>query len=460
MNGPSNGAVGSPVSGVLNGPVKGAVSGPVNGAESRPTGLARRRRRFLPRRITLRARLTMIYGGLFFAGGVVLLGVTYALLTQQLDGSGQKVLSGTLTGTGTPSAQPTGEPQNERTLVTGAGSAPPSDFTDLDKWMGAERDRLRDVATSSLLTQGGFALLVVGGAAAGFGWLIAGRVLAPLHRVTDTAHRIASSPAADRGLHERIALRGPDDEVKDLADTFDTMVERLDRSFDGQRRFVANASHELRTPLTLGRALVEVAMHRKTASEDVRQLGENLLEINTRHERLITGLLLLARSENEIAERLPVDLADVVTHVTGQIAGEAERSGVTVQDKAEEAPVRGDALLLERLVHNLVENGIRHNTGDGGWVQVVSRTNDEGRVEVEVTNSGPAVPPYELPALFEPFRRLGSDRVLTSKGAGLGLSIVRSIARAHGGEAAARPREEGGLTVTVTLPGCPEDARP
>lgn len=155
VNGVSNGAVGGPVSGVPNGPAKGgAVSGPVNGVEPQPTGRARRRRRFLPRRITLRARLTMIYGGLFFAGGVVLLGVTYALLTQQLDGSGQKVLSGTLTGTGTPSAQPTGEPQNERTLVTGAGSAPPSDFTDLDKWMGAERDRLRDVATSSLLTQG------------------------------------------------------------------------------------------------------------------------------------------------------------------------------------------------------------------------------------------------------------------------------------------------------------------
>lgn len=437
-----------------------SVRHPESGAESRPTVRARWPRRLLPRRITLRARLTMIYGGLFFAGGVVLLGVTYALLTQQLDRSGQRMVSESRADGGTPSAAPTGEPHSERTLISAGGGTPPADFDDLENWMGVERDRLRDVATDSLLTQGGVALLAVGGVAAGFGWLIAGRVLAPLHRVTDTAHRIASSPAADRGLHERIALRGPDDEVKDLADTFDTMVERLDRSFDGQRRFVANASHELRTPLTLGRALVEVAMHRKTASEDVRQLGENLLEINTRHERLITGLLLLARSENEIAERLPVDLADVVTHVTDQITGEAEGAGVTVREKAEEALVLGDALLLERLVHNLVENGIRHNTGDGGWVEVVSRTNDEGRVEVEVTNSGPAVPPYELPALFEPFRRLGVDRVVTFKGAGLGLSIVRSIARAHGGEALARPRENGGLTVTVTLPQCPQDARP
>ncbi|MEU8984180.1 sensor histidine kinase [Streptomyces sp. NPDC058467] len=447
-----------------------------------PARSSRRRRRLLPRRTTLRARLTLVYGGLFFAGGVVLLGVTYALLTQQLDHSGQKVVSETRakgsaptgaphgapapsagsgsapsTGSGSaPSAEsgsgPSAEPHNERTLVSAGGRTPPPGVTDLEKWMDAERDRLRKAATSSLLTEGGLALLVVGGAAAGFGWLIAGRVLTPLHRVTDTAHRIASAPAADRGLHERIALRGPDDEVKDLADTFDTMVERLDRSFDGQRRFVANASHELRTPLTLGRALVEVAMHRATASEDVKQLGEHLLEINTRHERLITGLLLLARSEHEIAERLPVDLADVVTHVAAQVVGEAGRAGVTVQEKAGEAPVLGDALLLERLVHNLVENGIRHNTGEGGWVQVVSRTGDDGRVEVEVTNSGPAVPPYELPSLFEPFRRLGADRVVTSKGAGLGLSIVRSIARAHGGEVAARPREDGGLTVTVRLP--------
>ena len=147
------------------------------------------------------------------------------------------------------------------------------------------------------------ALVVVGALAAGFGWLVAGRVLAPLHRVTDTARRIAAAPPRPH-LHERIALRGPDDEVKNLADAFDTMVERLDQSFDGQRRFVANASHELRTPLTLGRALVEVAMHRRTASADVKELGESLLEINARHEQLIDGLLILADSEKQL-DRLP-----------------------------------------------------------------------------------------------------------------------------------------------------------
>ncbi|MET9382672.1 HAMP domain-containing sensor histidine kinase [Streptomyces sp. NPDC002928] len=430
--------------------------------------------RLLPRRISLRARLTLTYGGLFLAGGILLLGVTYALLGQQLGNAGVKVdsrteASGPVTHGGSGHAQgagpaasarpatpsPSGPPQENRTVVGGRGATPPPGV-DLEKWMDAQRDGWMREATTSLLTQGGIALGVVGCAAAGLGWLLAGRVLAPLHRVTDTARRIAGAPAADRGLHERIALRGPDDEVKDLADTFDTMVERLDRSFDGQRRFVANASHELRTPLTLGRALVEVAMHRTSASEDVRQLGENLLEINARHERLITGLLLLARSENEIAERLPVDLADVVAHVVGQTTAEADRAGVAVEDKSAEATTLGDALLLERLVHNLVENGIRHNTGEGGWVRVVSRVRDTDRVELEVTNTGPPVPAYELPLLFEPFRRLGADRVVTGKGAGLGLSIVRSIAGAHGGEVTARPRAGGGLRVTVTLLLAPE----
>ncbi|MGO4751883.1 sensor histidine kinase, partial [Streptomyces sp. 2MCAF27] len=316
------------------------------------------RRLLRSRRISLRARLTLIYGGLFLAAGVVLLGVTYALFNQQLAGGGLKIYARNVKSEG----PATGPPQDR--VITGDGDV----LTDktAQKWVKDERDRLNAAATTSLITQGGLALLVVGGVAAGFGWLAAGRVLAPLHRVTDTARRIASAPAADRGLHERIALRGPDDEVKDLADTFDTMVERLDRSFDGQRRFVANASHELRTPLTLGRALVEVAMHRKAASEDVKQLGENLLEINARHERLITGLLLLASSENEITERAPVDLSDVVDHVVGQTAREAEAAGITVTQETAPAPTTGDALLLERLVHNLVENGIRHNTPDGG----------------------------------------------------------------------------------------------
>ncbi|KAB2350743.1 sensor histidine kinase [Actinomadura rudentiformis] len=409
-------------------------------------------KRLRQRRLSLRARLTLTYGGLFFVAGLLLLGVTYVLFDQQLAQRGQKFLAITKS-----------DPSGERTTVAPQppNAVRPEDrliSPDMDRFLKAERDKLHDAAVTSLVTQGGLALVAVGGLAVGFGWLIAGRMLAPLHKVTDTARRIASAPAADHNLHERIALRGPNDEVKELADTFDTMVERLDRSFDGQRRFVANASHELRTPLTLGRALVEVAMHRKTASPDVIQLGETLLEINSRHERLIGGLLLLARSENEITDRAPVDLADVVGHVTAQTAREAAHAEITVREEPGEALTSGDALLLERLVQNLVENGIRHNSGPGGWVEVTSRA-DAGQVELTVSNSGPAVPPYEIPALFEPFHRFDSDRLVTPKGAGLGLSIVRSIVGAHSGRIAASPRPGGGLVVTVTLPACPPDTR-
>jgi signal transduction histidine kinase len=391
-----------------------------------------------PPRPTLRLRLTLVYAGLFFLAGTALLGATYVLFQQQLSRSSPEL------------AEP--QPGRDRQMIIREGDVTLTGDAAI-AWMRQQQAQVHAAATTSLLTQGSIALLAVGAVAGMSGWVVAGRVLAPLHRVTATARRITAAPATDRSLHQRIDLRGPDDEVKELADTFDRMLERLDHAFDGQRRFVANASHELRTPLTLNRALVELAMHRRTASPDVLQLGESLLQINARHERLISGLLLLARSDQEIVERSPVDLADVVSHVVAQTKADADEAGVTVQESPHAAPTSGDALLLERLVHNLVENGIRHNHTDGtGWVRVLSRSVPAGRVVVEVGNSGPVVPPYDVPALFEPFRRLGPDRLVTARGSGLGLSIVRSIARAHGGDVVAVPREPGGLTVTVTLP--------
>jgi signal transduction histidine kinase len=215
------------------------------------------RRRLRP---TLRLRLTLIYAGLFFAAGLVLLAVTYVLVDQRMP-EARNLIAARVTSPGGPGPDVPFIRTSEGDLLT------PGEASD---YLAAKQVELRSATLTSLLTQGAIALGLVGSAAAGFGWLIAGRVLAPLHRVTETARRIADAKAADRSLHERIALRGPDDEVKELADTFDTMVERLDKSFDGQRHFVANASHELRTPLTLNRALVEVAMHRRNASPDVQ----------------------------------------------------------------------------------------------------------------------------------------------------------------------------------------------
>ena len=364
------------------------------------------------KRLTIRTRLTLVYGGLFLLAGILLLVATYALVSRQLSGTGSSIM---VEGTFTPDPEALGEIAEET----------------------------RTDALGALLAQGGIALGLVAAGAIAIGWLIAGRMLQPIDQMTRAARRIADAPAADRGLHERIALTGPHDEIKELADTFDLMLERLDHSFDGQRRFIANASHELRTPLTLNRTLLEVAVARRGAAEEVRQLGDTLLEINGRHERLIDGLLTLAKSDRELGQLSYVDLADVVTHVAAQHPIVAVSAG--------EAPTLGNAVLLERLVQNLVENGVRYNV-PAGWVRVTSHTRADGWVELVVANTGPVVPPYELPGLFEPFHRLAADRQASRGGAGLGLSIVRAVARAHGGHANAEPRAGGGLVVTVTLP--------
>ena len=370
-------------------------------------------------KLTVRGRLTLVYGGLFVLAGLVLLGAIYVLVSQQTTMATQ---IGGVSGPG------------------GAGAAPAEANVSVEKILtGARNDALH-----TMLTQGAIALLLVSAATIALGWLIAGRMLQPLHRITETARRIAEAPAADRGLHERIALEGPRDEIKELADTFDGMLTRLDHSFDGQRRFIANASHELRTPLTLNRTLLEVALTPEDVSAEVRQLGSTLLAINDRHGRLIDGLLLLAQSERELTESSYVDLADIVDHV-------AVADTVKMLTEPGEATVMGEPVLLERLVQNLVENGIRHNVAQDGWVRVRTGTTPEGWVCLEVSNSGPVVPRYEVPALFEPFRRHGTER-LHGPGAGLGLSIVRAVARAHGGEVRAYARDEGGLIVTVTLP--------
>ena len=373
--------------------------------------------------LTLRARLTLVYGGLLLVAGTVMIGVTYLLMNQQ-------------------------PPSNVR-LSQEAPAGTPLAQPGTEAMMSSVAKATQEEALNSLLRQGAIALAVVTAASIALGWLIAGRMLQPIHRITETARRIADPQTGERGLHERIALKGPADEIRELADTFDVMLERLDHSFDSQRTFIANASHELRTPLTLNRALLEVAVNRRGAAPEIQQLGDTLLEINTRHEKLIDGLLLLARSERDIGERSYVDLADIVEHVSAWVV----HDDAAVEAKAEEAPVNGNPVLLERLVQNLVENAVRHNV-PGGWVRVTSGRTSDGRAELRVANTGPRVAPYDIPTLFEPFQRLAADRLAGGvPGAGLGLSIVRAVARGHGGDVHAEPRDDGGLVVTVTLPG-------
>ncbi|NEA26041.1 sensor histidine kinase [Actinomadura bangladeshensis] len=387
-------------------------------------------------RPTIRMRLTLLYTGLFLCAGIVLLGLTYLLLQNNLPRTADPVDVNQVF---------TGGPA-EWSLTPPDGRPPETTVRRVEGVLTKERENYQRETLNALLTQGGVALGLVAAAGLGFGWLLADRALRPVHTITETARRVARS----HDLTERISYDGPRDDVKELADTFDTMLGRLARAFDGQRRFVANASHELRTPLAINRTLVDVAVRRPDATDDVKRLGESLLVVNGRHERLIDGLLTLAGTEDVVVDAVPLDLADVAAHVLEQSAPEAREHGVGTDRRLGPAPTSGDPVLVERLVQNLVENAIRHNH-HGGELSLTTRGRD-GWAELEIANTGPAVPGYEVETIFEPFRRLGNDRMRSDRGSGLGLSIVRATATAHGGTVAAAPRPGGGLVVTVRLP--------
>jgi signal transduction histidine kinase len=370
-----------------------------------------------PARWTVRVRLTVLYTGAFLAAGVVLVAVTYGLVSWSL-----------------------------REPIAHRLDSDAHDMGSVPNWeiVSGAIESYRSAALGSLLT---WSLLALAGAlvlAVGLGWMLSGRALRPLRQVTETANRVAG-----RSLHERIALAGPSDEVKELADTIDAMLERLDQSFDAQRRFVANASHELRTPLAVNRTLIEVAIGSAEASDDLKQLAPTLLATNDRSEQLIEGLLTLARSEHEVSDRVPLDLADLAAVAVEHEKPEADERRITVATGLEAAPVKGNAVLVERMAVNLVQNAVRHSPSG---IEAVVRTGRRGdRSVIEVENPGRVLRQYEVDGMFEPFRH-GDGRVGTNRGAGLGLSIVRSVAQAHGGTAKARPREGGGLVVLVELP--------
>lgn len=381
-------------------------------------------------RPTIRIRLTLLYGGMFLIAGILLLSIIYMLAAQALNVGSDlpfQIESGQVT-------------SHVCDLPT---KASPDTF---NAAMNACVNRQREHALDSLLNRSLLALVGLSVIAFAFGYAMAGRVLSPLGRITRTARRVVGTD-----LTRRIELDGPDDELKELADTFDEMLDRLERAFTAQQRFVGNASHELRTPLAINRTLLEVHLSDPEAPPELHQLGRTLLATNERSEQLVEGLLLLARSDNQIIERKPVDMAEVADRAIDQTRAEAAGKGVEVRGERASAVVQGNGVLLERIALNLVQNAVRYNVAQEGWVEVTTEL-QHGQALLTVSNTGPVVPAYEIDNLFEPFRRLRTERTGSDKGVGLGLSIARSVARAHGGRIIAEPREGGGLVMRVTLP--------
>jgi signal transduction histidine kinase len=387
----------------------------------------------LPRR-TVRLRLTLLYGGLFLVSGVVLLSLTYLLVTNKIFGD-QPVFQ---TGYGDSSGPMPAAAGGPTTHINQGGA-----------------DRIQQ-----LLLLSGVALAGMLAVSIALGWLMAGRVLRPLRTITATTRQIS-----EENLHQRLAITGPDDELKDLADTIDGLLARLDAAFDtqrdaldAQRRFVANASHELRGPLTRERAAIEVALADPQATAtSLRATFERVLATSKQQERLLEALLVLARGQAGLDRTEPFDLAAVTDEVVLARHAEARRRKLRVDATLHPTPALGDPRLTERLVANLVDNAIGHNL-PSGWVQIQTST-EAGRAALSVANSGPAVPPAEVDRLLRPFQRHGADRTGHREGHGLGLSIVAAVAAAHHADLRVRARPEGGLQVVVRFPQ-PDGAAP
>ncbi|MDT4912305.1 MAG: hypothetical protein QOC66_1433 [Pseudonocardiales bacterium] len=377
-------------------------------------------------RPTLRVRMALLYGGLVLLVGISLLFTCVILIDRSVAFTYQL---------------PTGA------RVVGADGKSLSDANLAFQKAG---DSAKSSAVHYLYTTGAlfFAIIVVIGATGGY--LLAKQALRPIAQLTQTARALSTET-----LDQRINLGGPDDELRELADTFDEMLGRLDQAFDSQRLFVANASHELRTPLSVIRTELEVTLSDPNADRDeLRRMGDVVGTAAERAQRLVTSLLTLARlqavggGELEVSE--PVDLAALVPGALHAVAAEAEDKGVRIETEVEQATTVGDPRLLERLIGNLVENAIQHNVANG-WLRITTgQTND--KVWLHVANGGTVIPNGDVDRLFEPFRR-GAGKVRTAtRGAGLGLAIVRLIVEAHQGRLQAAAPPFGGLAVRVELP--------
>jgi signal transduction histidine kinase len=439
-------------------------------------------RRWRPR-WTIRLRLTLLYGVLFLLAGAALLGITYALVAKGSPArqaffisrlspapSGQLPVLPPQIVTAVAGGKPSAVVPQSRSVASGvqlqayAGRVKET----FRRLSAAQRSQLRTVQDkantriaqvrgdqlSTLLTQSGVALGIMALASIGLGWLMAGRALRPVRTMSMRARGIS-----ERNLHERIALEGPDDELKELATTFDGLLARLEAAFESQRRFVANASHELRTPITLERTLVEVALaDPEPTMESMRDTCRRVLAAGEQQERLIEALLTLARSQRGLESRAPVELREVTAEVVRAVPSD----GLRIETRLGDANTTGDNAMVERLVANLVENAVRYNE-PGGWVSAWTGLRD-GLPTLEVTNPGPVVASDQVEALVKPFVRAGGNGRAEPagepnggppkavRGLGLGLSIVQAIADAHGARLATFARQEGGLKVTVVFP--------
>ena len=367
----------------------------------------------LPRR-TVRLRLTLLYLALFIASTACLLAITYVLMARQLPGL--------------PGIRPAPSPSPGKGL-----------------YLVEQNATLRSHILSTLLTLSGIGLGIMAVVSVVLGWLMAGRVLSPLRVITATARR-----ASARNLHQRIAMTGPDDELKELGDTFDGLLGRLEASFRAQRQFVANASHELRTPLARQRTLLEVALRDQHATAgSLRAACERALAAGEQQERLIAAMLTLARGERGLDRFDPFDLAEIAEDAL--VARGSDTAGLTVSAGLAPAPALGDPSLAERLMANLLDNAIRYNE-PGGQLEISTGIRG-GCPFLTISNTGPPVPPDQLGRIFQPFERMGTARGATARdGLGLGLAIVAAIAAAHGAELGVRPGELGGLDVEVVFP--------
>jgi two-component system sensor histidine kinase VanS len=380
---------------------------------------------------TVRLRLTLLYSGLFLVSGLALLATTYLIFR---------------TNSGVDLIVTTGIGANHGSLH--GASRSPEVIRQIQRWFETSVARNRHGLHEGLI-ESGIALAIMSLVSVALGWLVAGRVLRPLRTITAKTRQIS-----ERNLNERLALTGPRDELKDLADTVDGLLARLEAHVEAQQRFAANASHELRTPLSITQTLLDVASSDQDHDHD--QLVARLLDVNTRAINLTEALLLLSSTEQRSFTRESVDLSLIAEEATEMLLPLAEQRGVTIKTCGETTPTLGSRTLLLQLATNLVQNAIVHNVREHGTVWVKTSVLQDG-VTLTVENTGEKLTPQGVPTLIEPFQR-GTERIRAGHaGVGLGLAIVKSVTEAHDGTLSLAPRAAGGLCVTVGLPAVRPD---